>query len=171
MSVEISNYNDYVFLTKKYLRNYNKFKLTAKVLEEDIQSKERLLDESLDVGAAVARYGDMPSGGHSELNAVEAACERHMKARADIHSQKESLASIRGLLNKIDTAFAVVEYGIQDIVRDYYINGYSWEQISMRYHYSARWCREKSKKAVSDMAAVIFGLKSQPMQMAFVFAQ
>lgn len=171
VSVEISKYNDYIFLTKKYLQNYNKFKLTAKVLEEDIRSKEKMLSESLDIGAAIAKYGGMPSGGHSELNAVESACERHMKTRAEIQSQKEDLASIRSQLNKIDTAFAVVEYGIRDIVKDYYINGYSWEQISARYHYSARWCREKSKKAVADMTAVIFGLKSQPMQTAFIFAQ
>ncbi len=171
MLVEISNYNDYIFLTKKYLQNYNKFKLTAKVLEEDILSKEKMLNEFLDVGAAIAKYGDMPSGGHSELNAIESACERHLKTTAEVECQKKDLASIRQLLNKIDTAFAVVEYSIRDIVADYYMNGYSWEQISSRYHYSARWCREKSKKAVADMTAVIFGLKAQPMQMGFVFAR
>lgn len=167
----MGNYNDYIFLTKKYLRNYNKFKLTAKVLENDIQSKEKLLDESSDIGAAIAKYGDMPSGGHSELNAVEAACERHMKTAKEIQDKKNDLANLKGLLSKIEIALTAVDYDIREIVSDYYIDGYSWEQISIRHHYSARWCRERCKKAVADMAAVIFGMKAQPIQMEFVFAQ
>lgn len=169
--MEVSMYNDYMFLAKRYLRNYNKFKLTAKVLEKDIADRERMLEASGDVGAAVARYGDMPPGGHSELNTVESACERHMRELADIQCKKKDLASINGVLERIDTAFAVVEYGVLDMVKEYYIDGYTWEQIGYRHHYSPRWCREKSKKAVADMAAVIFGLKAQPMQMSFVFAQ
>lgn len=50
MELELRSYNDYADLTKKYLRNYNTFKLTEKMLEEDIRSKEQILSASLDVG-------------------------------------------------------------------------------------------------------------------------
>lgn len=169
--MELNNYNDYILLTKKYLRNYNKFKLTAQVLEKDIQNRERLLDDSLDINASIARYGDGPSGGHSELNAIEAACERRLKTAREVQDKKRDLASLRCLLDKVEAAFMVVDCDIRDIVTDYYVDGYSWEQVSVKHHYSARWCREKCKTAVEDMAAVIFGLKSQPLQLSFVFAQ
>lgn len=170
--MKTDDYNDYIFLTKKYLRNYNKFKLAAKVIENDIQSKEKILNESSDIAAAIAKYGGMTSAGHSELNTVEAACERRMNTAKEIESKKNDLVNIKNLLNKVELALLAVDYDTRKIVMDYYINGYSWEQISFRHYYSAKWCREKSKKAIGDMSVVIFGMKAQrPIQMEFVFAQ
>lgn len=171
MALEQGKYNDYIDLTKKYLRNYNKFKAAAEALEKDIQSKEELLAGSLDVGAAVAKYGDMPSGGYSDLNGVEAACERHLEAMEEIRSEKKDLQELKSLLARVETAFRVVDIDVRGIVTDYYVTGYSWEQISYKHHYSSRWCREKSKKAIEDMAMVIFGIKARPKQLSFVFAR
>ena len=171
MTLELRSYNDYADLTKKYLRNYHTFKLTEKMLEEDIRSKEQILSASLDVGAAVARYGDAPAGGHTELNGIEAACERHLRMRQDIQNMKSDLSELRRLTDKIDIAFNVADDIARSMVRDYYMDGYSWEQISMKHHYSARWCREKVKKAVEDMSMVIFGMKAKPLQLSFVFVQ
>ena len=106
--LEYVQYNDYEDLTKKYLRKYNTFKLTAKALEEDINTKEQILASSLDVSAAIAKYGDMPAGGNSELNEVEAACERRLKVQEEIKNMKNDLAEINRLLEKIDMAFETV---------------------------------------------------------------
>ena len=169
--LEYVQYNDYEDLTKKYLRKYNTFKLTAKALEEDINTKEQILASSLDVSAAIAKYGDMPAGGNSELNEVEAACERRLKVQEEIKNMKNDLAEINRLLEKIDMAFEVTDGTVSKMIEDYYKYGYSWEQISVRQHYSPRWCREKVKKAVKDMSVVIFGIKAWPQQQSLIFAR
>lgn len=163
--------NDYIDLTKKYLRKYHVFQLTAKALEDDIKSKENILSASLDLGAAIAKYGDTPAGGNSELNEVEAACERHLKMEADVQNMKNDLSALQSRMAKIRTALGVNDDIVRHIVEDYYMNGYSWEQVSCMYNYSPRWCREKAKKAVRDMAVVIFGMKACPGQLSLVFAQ
>lgn len=163
--------NDYIDLTKKYLKKYHVFQLAAKALADDISSKEELIQSSLDVSAAVARYGDMPGGGNSELNGVEAACERHLQIQAEIESMKNDLAAVKSRLAKIDAALKVNDDVVRKMIEAYYMDGFSWEQISLTYHYSQRWCREKTKKAVKDMAVVIFGIKACPRQLSLVFAQ
>lgn len=163
--------NDYIDLTKKYLRKYHVFQLTAKALEDDIKIKEQILSASLDVGAAVAKYGDAPTGGNSELSEVEAACDRHLQIEAEVRHMKNDLSALRSRMAKIRTALGVNDDNVRQIVEDYYMNGYSWEQVSCMHNYSPRWCREKANKAVRDMAVVIFGMKACPGQLSLVFAQ
>lgn len=169
--MEHIQHNDYEDLTKKYLRKYNTFKLTAKALEEDINTKEQILAASLDVSAAIAKYGDMPVEGNSELTCVEAACEHRLKERTEIQNMKNDLAEVNRLLEKIDMAFKVTDGTVSKMIEDYYMYGYSWEQISVRQHYSPRWCREKVKKAVKDMSVVIFGIKAWPQQQSLIFVR
>lgn len=167
----MKEYNDYVYLTRQYLKNYNLFVISKSMLEKDIRDKEKILSTAGDVGAAVARYGDAPAGGSAELNTVEADCERRLKLLRNVQEMKNDLSELIRLTDRIDTAFEAVDDLTRSIVKDYYMTGYSWDQIAMRYYYSARWCREKARKAVEDMAVVMFGIKARPMQMQFVFVQ
>ena len=64
----MNEYNDYVGMTKRYLKSYNQLRITAKNFDEDIEaSKAMLQDESV----AISRYGGEPGGGSGEFNPVE----------------------------------------------------------------------------------------------------
>ena len=60
-------HNDYVKLTKDYLRNYPYYKQAVENMTDDIEEiKVRLADES----PKTPSYGLETGGGHSELNAT-----------------------------------------------------------------------------------------------------
>lgn len=163
----MKEYNDYVGMTRKYLKSYNQLQITVKNLSEDIEAcKAMLQDESV----AISRYGGEPGGGSGELNATEAAANRRMKIEAHAADMQRDKAEIERVLRKVDRALDGLSDADQDLVRGHYIDGDSWEHIGARAYCSEKWARDRGNKALREVAFMVFGVCVQPRQLRFVFA-
>ena len=74
-------HGDCIKETKRILGQYNKMKVAVQNLTEEIEARTAALQGE---SVAIARYGDEPMGGTSELTATEAAADRRMRAAQEI---------------------------------------------------------------------------------------
>ena len=163
----MNEYNDYVGMTKRYLKSYNQLRITAKNLDEDIEASQVMLqDESV----AISRYGGEMGGGSGELNAVEAAADRRTKMKQQIEDMKRDQAEIERVLRKIDRALEGLSDGDRDLVQGHFIDGYSWQQLGNKAYCTEKWARDKGNKALKEVAFMVFGVCVRPRQLRFVFA-
>ncbi len=115
----MNEYNDYVGMTKRYLKSYNQLRITAKNLDEDIEASQAMLqDESV----AISRYGGEMGGGSGELNAVESAANRRMKIQADIVEMQRNKTEIERVLRKVDRALEGLGDADRDLVQGHFIS-------------------------------------------------
>lgn len=166
----MKEYNDYVGLTKRYLKSYSQLKITVENLTEEIEAQKNLLQGE---SVAISRYDSQPGGGSSELselNATEAAASRRIKIEQQISTMKKDKEEIERLLRKINRALEGLNDADKALVIGYYIDGYSWQQLSQQNYCSEKWVRDKGNKALKEIAFMIFGGVARPKQMRFVFA-
>ena len=163
-------YNDYVSLTKRYLKNYNQFKVSVENMKEDIRSLEESIEKSLHVSAPIAKYGDEPSGGTSELNSVERAADQLVQMKQRLCVMKTDMGELSKVIVKIDRALGGLKEKDVEIINERYFYGYSWEQIGDKHCYTAKWARDRGSEAVKQLAFMMFGMKVKPYLANFVFA-
>lgn len=159
-------YNDYVNLTRRYLKSYKQLQITVKNLDDEIAAQEmELKGESV----AIAHYGDNNVRGTSELNATEAAANRRIKIEHSISAMKKDKEEIERLLRKINRALEGLNEADKTLVIGYYIDGYSWQQLAQQNYCSEKWTRDKGNKALKEVAFMVFGRVVKPQQLKFVF--
>ena len=163
----MNEYNDYVGMTKRYLKSYNQLRITARNLDEDIEASQAMLqDESV----AISRSGGEMGGGSGELNAVESAANRRMKIQADIVEMQRNKTEIERVLRKVDRALEGLGDADRDLVQGHFIDGYSWGQLGNKAYCTEKWARDKGNKALKEVAFMVFGVCVRPRQLRFVFA-
>lgn len=97
----MKEYNDYVGMTKRYLKSYTQLHITVKNLDEGIEAQKTMLQ---DEAVAISRYGDEPGGGSSELNATESAANRRIMIENCITEMERDKAEIECILRKVNRA-------------------------------------------------------------------
>jgi hypothetical protein len=163
----LKEYNDYVGITRRYLKNYNQLRIAIENLDEDINARKELLrDESV----AISRYGTQPGGGFSELTQAEAAAAKRVKCEQEIIELQSNKAEIERIIRKVDRALEGLSDADCDLVKGYYIDGYSWRQLGQQQFCSEKWARDKGNKALKEVAFMVFGIVVKPRQLRFVFA-
>ena len=155
-------YGDYIRETKRLLRSYNKMKVAALNLTEEIEAMERLL---ADEGIASVRYGDDTTGGRGELTATEAAAARRIRIAGRIAAMKVRRDEIAATLQAIDRALSSLDEVETAAVRGHYIEGATWNDIALRLSYTEKWTKERGWKALRDVALMIFGVQMRPIQL------
>lgn len=161
-------YSDYIEATRGYLKRYNQFKVTIANLEDDIDALEHAIEE--DTAAPISKYGDQPGGGTPELNTVELAAARHAKMEEAIHKDKESIKNIEHILRKVDRAINELKPDDQFLIKGHFLQHRSWGELSAEKYFTEKWARERSRKAIKQMAFMIFGNRAIPEQRnLFVF--
>ncbi|BAL83538.1 hypothetical protein SELR_18300 [Selenomonas ruminantium subsp. lactilytica TAM6421] len=163
----MKEYNDYVATVKRWLKNYNQFKITIENLNEEIRACEEM--QELDVTAGIARYSDMPGGGFSELGSVESSAAKHEARAEHIESMKQSVQAIERTLRKIDRSLNGLTGIEANLITGHYIERKTWAELGNENFYTEKWARVHGGRAVKKMSEMIFGLA--PSQMAFVFAR
>lgn len=164
-------YNDFIRATREYLNRYNQFQQIIKNLQDDIDG---LMQEmASDVAAPISKYGDMPGGGTSELNAVEAAASRHMKMEKEIKEKQRSIDALSRVIRKVDRAFEALDKESQRLIYYHYIveksQRKSWRELGEETYTSEKWAAEKARRAVKEMAITIFAKKAMPEQLSLPF--
>lgn len=163
----MNEYNDYVGMTRRYLKSYNQLRITVKNIDEEIEAQKTMLQ---DEAVAISRYGDEPGGGSSELNATESAVSRRIMIENRIVDMECDKAEIERVLRKIDRALEGLSDGDRDLVHGHFIDGYSWQQLGNKAYCSEKWARDKGNKALKEVAFMVFGVCVRPRQLRFVFA-
>ena len=159
-------YGDYIRETKRLLQNYNKMKVAALNLTEEIKAQEMLLrDESI----ASIQYGDdRIGGGTRELTSTEAAVVRRIKMEGHITDMRIRRDEIERTIRAIDRAFESLDDVDAELLKERYINGRSWAEIAELLNYTEKWAREKGGRALRDMALMLFGIRMQPIQLKLI---
>ena len=165
----VKEYSDYIQAVKSYLRNYTKFKVTVENLQDSIAMWTSEMEH--DVNAPISKYGDEPGGGTPELNSVESAAARHEKLTARIEDAKKSIEKICCTLRNVDRALANLSQEDREIIEGHYFQKKSWKFLGTEHYYTDKWACGRARKAVQDMAFMIFGEKALPPggQGMFVF--
>ena len=159
-------HGDCIKETKRILGRYNKMKVAVQNLTEEIEARTAALQGE---SVAIARYGDEPMGGTSELTATEAAAARRMWAEADIEVMRQRKAEMERTLRAVDRALACLSAEDERLVRGRYIDGYAWWRAGHDVGYTTRWAKERGRKAFRDMAMMLFGTCETPLQVRLIF--
>ena len=160
-------YGDYIRETKRLLGSYNKMKVAALNLTEEIEAMERLL---ADEGIASVRYGDDTTGGRGELTATEAAAARRIRIAERIAAMKARKDEIERMVRAIDRAFESLDDADVELLQGRYIKGLSWAEVAEALSYTEKWAQEKGGKVLRDVALMLFGVEVRPAQLKLVYA-
>lgn len=167
----MNEYNDYVSITRRWLKEYNTFKATVASMTADIKTQEEMLERAMDLGAPIAMYDNMPKGGNGELTTVERQAQERMRRRESIERAKLNRDEIQRIIDRVDRAVSSLDAEEQELLLGFYIHGRSWQSLGYEHHYSERWARKKGGEALKSVAFAIFGIKARPQQLSFVFAE
>ena len=160
-------YGDYIRETKRLLQNYNKMKVAALNLTEEIKAQEMLLrDESI----ASIQYGDdRIGGGTRELTSTEAAVVRRIKMEGHITDMRIRRDEIERTIRAIDRAFESLGDADVELLQGRYIRGRSWGEVAEAMNYTEKWAKEKGGKVLRDVALMLFGVEVRPAQIKLGF--
>ena len=154
-------HGDCIKETKRILGQYNKMKVAVQNLAEEIEARTAALQGE---SVAIARYGDEPMGGTSELTATEAAADRRMRAAQEIAEMKERKQDMERTLRAVDRALACLSAGDERLVRGRYIDGYAWWQVAREAGYTEKYASERGNRLLRDVADMVFGMVVRPLQ-------
>ena len=160
-------YGDYIRETKRLLQNYNKMKVAALNLTEEIKAQEMLLrDESI----ASIQYGDdRISGGTRELTITEAAAVRRIKLERHISDMRIRRDEMERMIRAIDRAFESLGDADVELLQGRYIRGRSWGEVAEAMNYTEKWAKEKGGKVLRNVALMLFGVEVRPVQLKIFF--
>ena len=161
-------YGDYIRETKRLLGSYNKMKVAALNLTEEIEAQEAVLrDESI----ASIQYGDdRISSGTRELTSTEEAAARRIRLEERIADMKARRDEIERTVRAIDRAFESLDDADVELLQLRYMGGLSWVEVAERLNYTEKWAQEKGGKVLRDVALMVFGVVVRPVQEKLVFA-
>lgn len=168
------SYNDYIELTRGYLKSYFRFKSTIKELEEDKKNCEKRLDECLDISAGIAKYGNVaPSGGGSIFGngVVDRAAEKRERVTAQLTAINEDIAALKDVTERINVAVMMLPSLERDLIRQHFFECTGWTTVAKDLGMSQRWVSEKGNEAIRKIALMLFGnIATMPDLFRFRFA-
>ena len=127
------------------LRSYN----DNKVQIEMLQSKLREASSRTDVGSMAVSY-DQPSGG--QTNKVSSVVESALISKErEIERLQNELASVQGLVERVDIALGNMPYAQRTLLKLKYIDKMYWKQLVQHIAYSEEYIRKELKESAINM--------------------
>lgn len=163
-------YNDYIALTRRHLKNYNLFKISVENMREELSLLGKELSAHAELPPMISKYGDEPRGGSPELNCVEMATAKRMETEEKYCMLEREVKRVTIKLGQIDRAITQLPDIEQRLIKGFYFNKASWEELGDEEGYSEKWARDRGGLALKKVAIMLFGLKAAPQQTRFVFA-
>ena len=149
----MQDFNDYMKLTRGYLRDYRKMEARIKAWA---QEKADLLRELSDVPVAISRYGGEPGGGSGDMTVVERQAETRGKLEAKLSLIDHNIGELRRVMKTVETAVRALEPEACEIVWDHYVERVEWNVIADRLYLSSAAVRQRGHRAILDVANTIF---------------
>lgn len=115
-------------MTKERLRTYRDLTKELKQIRQKIKAMEGTL-----YSPKVPKLSGMPGGGPSGINAKEELADKHLEL-LDHYREKEKELTAEQLA--IEQAIDSLDYIERALLRAYYIDGLTWEQVCVAISYS-----------------------------------
>lgn len=147
-------YNDYLKLTKEYLRSLNYYREAEKNLSGEIEDIGRELDG---VSIRSANAGSEVHGGGSELNGVEREAETRMHLENQYAELLMERSQLQKQIGKLERAIGTLPQDEKEAVELFFCNRMSYADISVTMSYSERTCRRHVSNATKSIAFMLFG--------------
>lgn len=155
---KLKEYNDYIRATKSYLRKLNQFKATAENRRELVAMWEKeLAHTESDIAAPIAQYGEKAGHGTPELNTVEMSAAKREMLEKRIKQGKRELNRLEHIINCVERSLEMLDAQGRELIEAYYFEGDSWANIAKRCYLSEKWAAEKGRRAVREIAGMLFG--------------
>lgn len=141
---------------KAWLKSYPTWKRFIQNTDKTIQ---RLVAEMNQKPApAAVRYGGVPGGGKSGQgdSMEERYMERQQELKDRITDLKERSRKARENTMLIDMAISSLCPTDQEIARYRVEEGLTWDSIGVHCGYDPSWCRRRWKKAIQEIALILF---------------
>lgn len=140
--------NDYIRLTKGYLRNLVYYRVAISNMTEDIKEDAESIGN-----AKIASCYETNPGGASELNGVEASAEKSMRCT----EQMRQLIKLQRQVRKLEKCMENLPPEEKEAVRLFYLYRQTYEQMSSSLHISISTCRRRVSKGTKAVAVMLFG--------------
>ena len=148
-----TEYNDYMLLTRRYLKDYKKMQSDIGVWE---QQKADIKSELSDVSVAISCYGGEPGGGSGDMTVVERQAETRAKLQTRLSLLDHNIGELRRVMKTVETAVSALEPEACEIVWDHYVERVEWNVIADRLYLSSAAVRQRGHRAIRDVANTIF---------------
>ena len=159
-------HNDYLLLTRGYLKDYKRLMDMRKGWIAEMNDTQR---ELASVPVAVSKYGNEPGGGSGESSPTERLAARRMALQQKYGMRQKDVAEIARLEALLYHAFEAIGKEDARILKSHYIDGATWYDIGDELGYSYQGIRKKGSRALRDLAQYIFGLKAaRPQQIVLI---
>ena len=149
--------NDYVKLTRDYLRNIGYYRIAVANLDADINALVRKINE---VAIKIPDYGPALGGGSSELNGVESAVETKLGAEEDLQSKADDRKKLHKLIGRLESCIEHLPSDEQKAVRLFYIDRLNYGELACAMGWSERTVRRRVHAGTQAVAVMLFGLKA-----------
>lgn len=151
---KIYKHNDYITLTKSYLREYTPLKSAECNLLELIDGIDLELQ---DVSVKAAAYGAEQAGGVKELTDTEQAAEKRLHLAHRRWELIQYWRRVSSLCKRIDTALTSLPPEERQLIQLYYFDRVGYTEISRIMHSSERSCRRRVQQVTTQVASMLFG--------------
>lgn len=129
-------------ITKDDLLRYKYIKSEIENLKEDIHELENL-------SVGVASYTETCYKTHARGSKIESNVERVYLLREKYYKR---LYAILELKIKIEDAVEKLPYNERMVLREYYINGLNWYEVSDKLFISLSWCHKLHNRALKMLS-------------------
>ena len=140
-------HNDYIKLTREYLRNLGYYRVAVVNMTEDLRDMERSLGD-----AKIASY-EMNPGGGNELNGVEAKAEKALRYK----EQARHLHKLQRQVSKLERCIEKLPKEEKEAINMFYIHKMSYEDMMDSLHISRSTCKRRINNATRAVAIMLFG--------------
>lgn len=151
------SYNDYLRLTRGYLKNLPIYQQAAENLQLEIADEEAALKQ---ITPRAVSYGTV-GGGTGELTPTEQAVDGRQKSRLRCQQLRQEHIALRHQCDRIERALKILPPEEMEAVDLIYFKHFSYTDMSRRTYTSARTCRRRLNSAVQKVAVMLFGLQAE----------
>ena len=150
-------YNDYIKLTREYLKNLPYYEVAVANMTDDIKEIQISLQ---DVSTKTTRY-EHNSGSSGTETVVEAETEKREEQVIDFKRQAHELRKLQIQLTRINRCISNLPKEEKQAVNAYYINRLSYEDMAEHLGWSERTCKRRVKTATKAVTTMLFGHKAE----------
>lgn len=151
------HYNDYIKLTREYLRNLVYYAEAVKNLTGEIEDIEKELGG---VSIKSPGLGDA-GGGTPELNTVEQAVDDRVRLADRYQRLVFERARLQQQIDKVQSAVGKLPDEEREAVRLFYFDRLGYRCMARALYDSERTCRRRVYSATNSIAFMLFGERSE----------
>jgi RNA polymerase sigma factor (sigma-70 family) len=151
--------NDYIKLTRDYLRNIGYYRIAVANMGTDIKDLESRMR---DVPIKIADYGaEPPGGGSGELNGVERAAESKLEVAEDYKRKSAELKQLSRQIDRLENCISNLPEEEQKAVKLFYIDRLNYGELACAMGWSERTVRRRVNSGTRSVAVMLFGQKAE----------